>query len=188
MGVCACTCMWAWAYLCAPACVGLCVMAYALVCLFTCVWICECADKHMCGLACACVCVHICTLGVCSSAYLCTGVYGPRVSVDVCARAHRRVFVCVMHVLVSCTHVCISALCLRVHIYTRGACSFVYTCARVHACVCTRVHACVSACVCWKQGVLSPFLSCPSPPLLLQLVPLLFRTLLRDQVPRREPP
>ena len=115
----------------------------------------------------------------------------PCVSVEVCARAYKRVSVCMVHVLVPCIHVCISALCLCVHIYMRGACSFVYTSA--HVCmlvcvVCTRVYACVSACVCWKQGVLSPFLSCPSPPLLLQLVPLFFRTLLRDKSPGESRP
>lgn len=191
LGVCACMCMWARAYLRVPACAGLCVMAYALVCLCVfvhlCVDMCVCVQTYVWSGLCLCVCAYLhtwCVMLTCVPVHRC--VWSSRECR--CMHVHTDVFVCMVHVLVSCIHVCMSALCLRVHVYRRGTCSFVYTCACVHACVCTRVHACVSACVCWKQGVLSPFLSCPSPPVLLQLVPLLFRTLLRDQVPRREPP
>ena len=103
------------------------------------------------------MCVCVCGVRVCG---VCVHVVRVCVLVSMCVCAHACVFLCVF--LCVCMSVCV----------------FLCVC----ACVCLRV--CLYARVRGKQGALHPLLSCPSP--VLQLVPLLFRTLLRDQVPGRE--
>ena len=120
------------------------------------------------------------------------------------------VFVCVVHVLVLCTRVCLVLVCAFICFVHAHLCIPAHVCvcmcvwgvcavcvrARVclHVCVsaCVYVSVCVPACVwcvvcvcvCVEQGALHPLLSCPPPA--LQLIPLFFRTLLRDQVPGQE--
>lgn len=177
----------------------LCVSVCALVSVRT--------HIHPCGPARACACVHVSLPGVGSPEHLCTCVCGAVVCADVCAPAYVDVCLCAWCTFWSCAHVC--ALCLCVHLYAwcMLTCAYLRTCVCacvcavcVHACVC--LHVCVSACVyvsvcvpacvwcvvcvcvCVEQGALHPLLSCPPPA--LQLIPLFFRTLLRDQVPGQE--
>ena len=129
-----------------------------------------------------------------------------------CVHLPTWVCVCVRGARSGPVHTCVPCAC--VCIYMLRACSLVHTCARVcvHVCVgcvcgvcaCVCVFACVCfcmcvcvcvcscmcvvcgvcVCVCVEQGALHPLLSCPPPA--LQLIPLFFRTLLRDQVPGQE--
>ena len=107
----------------------------------------------------SCLCVHLYAWCMLTCAYL-------RMCVHVCVR-------CVCAV---CVHVCVFAcVCF---------CMCVCICVCSWVCVPVCVWCVVCVCVCVKQGALHPLLSCPSPA--LQLVPLFFRTLLRDQDPGRE--
>ena len=75
--------------------------------------------------------------------------------------------------------VCVRCVCVRVCVCM---CVFLHVC----MCLCVFLHVCGvwCVCVCVEQGALHPLLSCPPPA--LQLIPLFFRTLLRDQVPGQE--
>ena len=134
-------------------------------------------------------------------------VWCRRVSADVCAPAYVGVCLCAWCTFWSCAHVC--ALCLCVHLYASCmlTCAYLRTCVcacvcgvcvrcvcvRVCVCMCVFLHVCM--CLCVFLHVCGVWCVCVcvwsrEPCILssaaLPLIPLFFRTLLRDQVPGQE--